>query len=72
MIEICLTPISKLEILFAMLTDITGKLDYGVTVVMKYQFSMAWLVKNLSENFKYDKRRILPCSIYKANGIKLY
>lgn len=72
MIEICLTPISKSVISFVMLTAMTEKLDYGDIAVMKYQFLMAGLVKNLSKNFKYEKRRILPCSIYKANGIKLY
>ena len=44
---ICLIPISKLVISFAMLTTMTEKLDYGDITVMKYQFSMAGLVKNL-------------------------
>ena len=47
MIEICLTSISKLEISFVMLIAMTAKLDYGAIDVMKYQFSMAGLVKNL-------------------------
>ena len=46
-IEICLTPISKLVILFAMLIAMTEKLDYGDIDVIKYQFLMAGLVKNL-------------------------
>ena len=47
MIEICLTPISKSVISFVMLTAMTEKLDYGDIAVMKYQFLMAGLVKNL-------------------------
>ena len=46
-IEICLIPISKLVISFAMLIAMTEKLDYGDIDVMKYQFSMVGLVKNL-------------------------
>ena len=46
-IDICLAPISKLVISFVMLIAMTEKLDYGVIDAMKYQFSMAGLVKNL-------------------------
>ena len=46
-IDICLAPISKLAIIFAMLIAMTVKLDYGDIAVMKYQFLMAGLVKNL-------------------------
>ena len=45
--DICLAPISKLAILFAMLTAMTEKLVCGAIDVMKYQSSMAGLVKNL-------------------------
>ena len=48
-ISICLTPISKLVILFAMLIAMTEKLDYGDIDAMKYQFSMAGLVKKFIE-----------------------
>ena len=47
MIEICLIPISKSVIIFVVLTDMTEKLVYGDIDVMKFQFSMAGLVKNL-------------------------
>ena len=49
MIDICLTPISKLVIIFAVLTAMTEKLDYGVIDAMKYQFLMAGLVKKFIE-----------------------
>lgn len=46
-INICLIPISKLEISFVTLIAMTEKLVYGDIAVMKSQFSMAGLVKNL-------------------------
>ena len=60
-IDICLIPISKLAIIFAMLTAMTEKLGYGVIDAMKYQFLMAGLVKNLLKWIKFvlDKYRIL-------------
>ena len=51
----------KLEISFAMLIAMTEKLAYGVIDAMKYQLSMAGLVKNLLKWIKFvlDKQRIL-------------
>ena len=45
--DICLTSISKLAISFVMLTDMTEKPVCGDIDVMKFQFLMAGLVKNL-------------------------